>query len=88
MAVNGAPTEKQCEVNSDMKPEDFNIIGLQCDVASETSVQKVFQQVMDTFGQIDAVVASAGTAVDKPTTFMLTKIILFLGIVENYSAFE
>lgn len=49
-----------------MKPEDFNIIGLECDVSSERSVQKAFQQVMDTFGRIDSVVASAGTAADPP----------------------
>jgi len=44
----------------DLKPEDFNIIGLECDVSSERSVQKAFQQVMDNFGRIDSVVASAG----------------------------
>ncbi|KIM79584.1 hypothetical protein PILCRDRAFT_548997 [Piloderma croceum F 1598] len=47
-------------VNSNMKPEDFNIIGLECDVSSERSVQKAYQQIMDTFGRIDSVVASAG----------------------------
>lgn len=50
-----------CEVNSDMKSEDFNIIGLECDVSSERSVQKAYQQIMETFGRIDSVVASAGT---------------------------
>jgi NAD(P)-dependent dehydrogenase (short-subunit alcohol dehydrogenase family) len=56
-----------------MKPEDFNIIGLECDVSSERSVQKAFQQVMDKFGRIDSVVASAGTAADPPlTSFGLT----------------
>jgi len=47
-------------LNSDMKPEDFNIIGLDCDVSSEVSVQKTFQRIMDKYGQIDSVVASAG----------------------------
>jgi len=47
-------------VNNDMKPGDFNIIGLECDVSSERSVQKAYQQIMDTFGRIDSVVASAG----------------------------
>jgi len=47
-------------INSDMKPEDFNIIGLECDVSSERSVQKAYQQIMETFGRIDSVVASAG----------------------------
>ena len=44
-----------------MKPEDFNIIGLACDVASEHAVQKAYQHVMDTFGRVDSVVACAGT---------------------------
>ncbi|KAH7929685.1 NAD-binding protein [Leucogyrophana mollusca] len=47
-------------VNSDMTPEDFNIIGVGCDVSSELSVQKAFETVMDTYGRIDSVVASAG----------------------------
>ncbi|KAF7964952.1 hypothetical protein HWV62_1442, partial [Athelia sp. TMB] len=42
------------------KPEEFNIIGVECDVSSERSVQKAYQEVMDTFGRIDSVVASAG----------------------------
>ena len=44
-------TEEFVQVNSDMKPEDFNIIGLECDVSSERSVQKAYQRVMDTFGR-------------------------------------
>ncbi|KIJ69149.1 hypothetical protein HYDPIDRAFT_24004 [Hydnomerulius pinastri MD-312] len=47
-------------VNSDMKPEDFNVIGVGCDVSSELSVQKAFETVMDTYGRVDSVVASAG----------------------------
>ncbi|KAF9227740.1 NAD(P)-binding protein [Gyrodon lividus] len=47
-------------VNSDMKPEDFKVIGVECDVSSELSVQKAFETVMDTYGRIDSVVASAG----------------------------
>jgi NAD(P)-dependent dehydrogenase (short-subunit alcohol dehydrogenase family) len=71
-----------------MKPEDFNIIGLECDVSSERSVQKAYQQIMDTFGRIDSVVASAGTAADPPIRLHLDSQCLLLGIVENYSAFE
>jgi len=48
------------QVNSDMTPEDFNVIGVGCDVSSELSVQRAFEQVMDTFGRVDSVVASAG----------------------------
>ncbi|EIN07152.1 NAD(P)-binding protein [Punctularia strigosozonata HHB-11173 SS5] len=47
-------------VNSDLKPSDFNVIGLECDVSSELSVQKAFQATLDKFGRVDSVVASAG----------------------------
>ncbi|KAJ7685576.1 hypothetical protein DFH06DRAFT_46760 [Mycena polygramma] len=46
--------------NSDMDPEGFNIIGVECDVSSERAVQKAYADVMSTFGRIDSVVASAG----------------------------
>jgi NAD(P)-dependent dehydrogenase (short-subunit alcohol dehydrogenase family) len=54
-----------------MKPEDFKIIGLECDVSSERSVQKAYEKVMDTFGRIDSVVASAGMATTHQTWFHL-----------------
>lgn len=46
-----------------------------CDVASEPSVQKVFEHIQTTFGRIDAVVASAGivenfAALDYPADRM------------------
>ena len=43
-----------------MNPEDYNVIGIGCDVSSELSVQQAFRRVMDTYGRIDSVVASAG----------------------------
>lgn len=46
--------------NSGLKSEDLNIIGIECDVSSERSVQKAYAEVMETFGKVDAVVASAG----------------------------
>jgi NAD(P)-dependent dehydrogenase (short-subunit alcohol dehydrogenase family) len=46
--------------SSDLTPEDFKVIGVGCDVSSELSVQKAFETVMDTYGRIDSVVASAG----------------------------
>ncbi|EIW84834.1 NAD(P)-binding protein [Coniophora puteana RWD-64-598 SS2] len=49
-----------CAANSDYAPSDFNIIGVGCDVSSELSVQKAFETVMDTYGKVDSVVASAG----------------------------
>ena len=36
------------------------MIGVGCDVSSELSVQKAFEMVMDNFGRVDSVVASAG----------------------------
>ncbi|KAJ7766793.1 NAD-P-binding protein [Mycena metata] len=48
------------ETNSDVDPETVKIIGLQCDVSSEQSVQKAYADIMSTYGRIDSVVASAG----------------------------
>ncbi|GBE81719.1 D-arabinitol 2-dehydrogenase [ribulose-forming] [Sparassis crispa] len=47
-------------VDSDMVPGDYNVMGVGCDVSSELSVQQAFRKVMDTYGRIDSVVASAG----------------------------
>ncbi|KAI6150619.1 NAD-P-binding protein [Pisolithus tinctorius] len=49
-----------CALNTDATPEDFEVIGVGCDVSSEISVQKAFKTTIDTFGRIDSVVASAG----------------------------
>ncbi|KAJ7864795.1 hypothetical protein B0H14DRAFT_2735537 [Mycena olivaceomarginata] len=45
--------------NSDAA-DAINIIGIECDVSSERAVQKAYAEIMDTFGRIDSVVASAG----------------------------
>lgn len=50
----------RCEVDSEMVPSDYRVIGIGCDVSSELSVQQAFRKVMDTYGRIDSVVASAG----------------------------
>ncbi|TFK94770.1 NAD(P)-binding protein [Polyporus arcularius HHB13444] len=47
-------------VDSEMDPSDYRVIGIGCDVSSELSVQQAFRRVMDTYGRIDSVVASAG----------------------------
>lgn len=59
-------TTEEHQVNSDMTPEDFNVIGVGCDVSSELSVQRAFEQVMDTYGRLDSVVASAGKSLRLP----------------------
>ncbi|KAJ3722776.1 hypothetical protein DFJ43DRAFT_1003877 [Lentinula guzmanii] len=52
-------TELAC-VNSDLKKEDIKIIGIECDVSSELSVQRAYAETINTFGRVDSVVASAG----------------------------
>lgn len=42
------------------KPEEIKIVGIECDVSSEPSVQNAFSRLIEIFGRIDAVVASAG----------------------------
>lgn len=59
-------TTEEHQVNSDMTPEDFNVIGVGCDVSSELSVQRAFEHVMDTYGRLDSVVASAGKFLRLP----------------------
>lgn len=45
-----------------MDPSDYNVVGIGCDVSSELSVQQAFRRVMDEYGRIDSVVASAGAS--------------------------
>ncbi|KAI0822722.1 NAD-P-binding protein [Trametes gibbosa] len=47
-------------VDSEMVASDYRVIGVGCDVSSELSVQQAFRRVMDTYGRVDSVVASAG----------------------------
>ncbi|KAF8890565.1 NAD-binding protein [Mucidula mucida] len=46
--------------STDLTPSDVNFIGVGCDVSSEISVQKAFSEVINTYGRVDSVVASAG----------------------------
>lgn len=48
------------------KRDDIKIVGIECDVSSEASVQKAFTTIIDIFGRIDAVVASAGIVENYP----------------------
>ena len=48
------------QVNNGSEPNDFDVIGVECDVSSEYSVQNAFNKTMERFGRIDSVVASAG----------------------------
>ncbi|THH18434.1 hypothetical protein EUX98_g8960 [Antrodiella citrinella] len=51
---------RQSCLDSNMDPSDYRIMGIGCDVSSEISVQQAFRRVIDTYGRIDSVVASAG----------------------------
>ena len=64
---------------------ELELVGIECDVASEESVMNAFERIRSRFGRVDAVVASAGMLnlyLYRPTSS------LFKGIVENYSALE
>ncbi|KAI0295579.1 hypothetical protein BC826DRAFT_1008610 [Russula brevipes] len=50
----------------------LKIVGLECDVSSDVSVAEAFTKTLETFGRVDAVVASAGiienySALDYPS---------------------
>ncbi|KAF8503793.1 hypothetical protein F5888DRAFT_1864680 [Russula emetica] len=50
----------------------LKVVGLECDVSSEVSVAKAFTRILEVFGRVDAVVASAGiienySALDYPS---------------------
>ncbi|KZS90003.1 NAD(P)-binding protein [Sistotremastrum niveocremeum HHB9708] len=48
------------ETTGEIAPGSVDAFGYGCDVGSETSVKKVFQDVSDRWGRVDCVVASAG----------------------------
>ena len=50
----------RCEVDSDFNPNDYRVMGVGCDVSSELSVHLAYRRVMDTYGRVDSVIASAG----------------------------
>lgn len=68
-----AATEKLTAYAADS--EDLKFVGIACDVASEKEVRGAFALIIETFGKIDAVVASAGivhnyATFDYPTDLM------------------
>lgn len=48
------------EEKGDTEKGSLNIIGIPCDVSSEESVTKAYDEVISRFGRVDSVVASAG----------------------------
>lgn len=53
-------------------PNGLELIGVECDVASEESVKNAFDQTSKRFGRVDAVVASAGTVIRGVMSHTLT----------------
>ncbi|KAI0273453.1 hypothetical protein BC834DRAFT_815908 [Gloeopeniophorella convolvens] len=49
-----------CTSALNIKSDDLKVVGLECDVSSEVSVEKAFKRTVETFGRVDSVVASAG----------------------------
>ena len=56
-----------------MEPSDYRVMGVGCDVSSELSVQQAFRRVMDTYGRIDSVVASAGASSPSPCRYLFRR---------------
>jgi NAD(P)-dependent dehydrogenase (short-subunit alcohol dehydrogenase family) len=48
------------EASEHLKDDTLKVVGLECDVSSEASVEKAFTRTIETFGRVDVVVASAG----------------------------
>ena len=50
------------QANGDVR---YKFVGFGCDVSSELDVQNAFAQVLETFGRLGAVVASAGVRISR-----------------------
>ncbi|KAI9465966.1 hypothetical protein BJY52DRAFT_1112030 [Lactarius psammicola] len=60
------------EASEQLKDDTLKVVGLECDVSSEASMEKAFTRTIETFGRVDVVVASAGivenySALDYPS---------------------
>lgn len=53
---------KAFQLNSGMKPSDYKVIGTECEVSSECSVQKAFAETMETFGRLDSIITHVRTS--------------------------
>lgn len=52
--------------NRSRPPEEFQFLGLGCDVSSEASIHSAYKTTMEKFGRLDSVVASAGIVENFP----------------------
>ncbi|KAF8350601.1 NAD-P-binding protein [Amanita rubescens] len=73
--LNGTEAKDAAQKLEAYSDGDAKVIGIECDVASQESVQHAYSQVIDTFHRIDSVVASAGigenfTALEYPVDRM------------------
>lgn len=48
------------EASEQLKDDTLKVVGLECDVSSEASMEKAFARTVKIFGRVDVVVASAG----------------------------
>ena len=48
------------EASEHLEDDTLKVVGLECDVSSEASMEKAFTRTIETFGRVDVVVASAG----------------------------
>ncbi len=64
--------------------DELDVIGLECDVSSEQSVQKAYNEIINRWGRIDSVVASAG---EQATVFVSYKYNVVLRILRHRGEF-
>ncbi len=60
------------EAREHLVDDTLKIVGLECDVSSEASMEKAFIRTIETFGRVDVVVASAGEFPSLPLLAKLT----------------
>ena len=48
------------KVGLEGNPREIKVEGYECNVAEETSVKEVFEDILRSFGKIDSVISSAG----------------------------
>ena len=55
-----AQTKSAGKTGLEGSPREIEVEGYECNVAEETSVKEVFEDIVQNFGRIDSVIASAG----------------------------
>ena len=60
VSFSGAQTKSAEKTGLEESPREIKVEGYECNVAEETSVKEVFEDIVQNFGRIDSVIASAG----------------------------